>query len=176
MKIETKNLILRKFTMDDVNDTFEYLSQRADAEFERWNIRSVSDAEKECEYRVKSEDYIAIELKSEKKVIGNIYISKKDFESCEIGFIINVNYQRRGFGTEACRALFEKLFANGTHRIFAECNSRNAASWKLLEKLGMRREAHFVKNRYIDTDESGKPLWQDTYVYALLISDFEKKQ
>lgn len=172
MKIETKNLILRKFTMNDVKDTFEYLNQRVDAEFERWNIRSISYAEKECEYRIKSENYIAIELKSEKKVIGNLCVSKKDFESCEIGFIINTDYQRRGFCAEACRALFEKLFADGTHRIFAECNSRNTASWKLLEKLGMRREAHFVKNRYIDTDVSGNPLWQDTYVYALLITDF----
>jgi len=174
LKIETENLILRRFTASDAKDIFEYLNPRVDAEFERWNIVSLSDAEKECEYRINSENYIAIELKAEKKVIGNLYISKKDFNSYEIGYVLSDCFQRRGLCTEACRALFEKLFADGAHRIFAECNSRNTASWKLLEKLGMRREAHFVKNRYIDTDENGKPLWQDTFVYGLLITDFQK--
>ena len=59
-------------------------------------------------------------------------------------------------------------FSAGVHRICAECDPKNERSWRLLEKAGFRREAHFRKNIYFHTDSGGKPIWKDTFVYALL--------
>ncbi|MBQ9534623.1 MAG: GNAT family N-acetyltransferase [Clostridia bacterium] len=61
----------------------------------------------------------------------------------------------------------EELFRRGTHRIYAECDPRNEPSWRLLERVGLRREAHFRRNIYFHRGENGAPRWKDTFVYAL---------
>lgn len=69
---------------------------------------------------------------------------------------------------ESTSALVELAFRQGAHRIYAECDSLNNASWKLLEKLGFQRETFFQKNIFFWKDEKGMPIWKDTYVYAKL--------
>ena len=74
--------------------------------------------------------------------------------------------------TEAVGALIRQRFADGDiHRIVAHCNPQNIASWKLLEKVGFRREGLLLENIYFRTNAQGEPLWTDTFVYALLKSD-----
>ena len=65
-------------------------------------------------------------------------------------------------------AAIQAAFASGAHRIYAECDPENEASWRLLESLGFAREAHFRKNVYFKKDSSGNPIWKDTFVYSLL--------
>lgn len=101
-------------------------------------------------------------------MIGNIYYGNRDFAAKEVGYIINKHHQRQGFAFEALRAVINDAFANGVHRVFAECDPRNTCSWKLLEKVGLEREAHFKQNVFIKRDQNGKPLWKDTYVYAIV--------
>jgi RimJ/RimL family protein N-acetyltransferase len=60
---------------------------------------------------------------------------------------------------------FDTLHAR---RIVAMCNPENTSSWKLLERLNMRREGHLRKNIYFKHDDLGNPIWNDTYEYALL--------
>ena len=48
------------------------------------------------------------------------------------------------------------------------CNPENESSWKLMERVGMRREGHLKKNVFFFKDENGEPIWQDTYEYGLL--------
>ena len=107
-------------------------------------------------------------LKETGKVIGNIYCGHRDYNARELGYIVNQNYQRRGYALEALTALTDTLFAEGAHRVYAECDPRNEASWRLLEDAGLTRKAHFRQNLYFHTDERGRPKWKDTYVYARL--------
>ena len=67
--------------------------------------------------------------------------------------------------------MIENAFREGAHRVYAECGPRNTASWKLLERAGLRREAHFRQNIWFRKDAAGEPVWKDTYVYAVLSSD-----
>jgi L-amino acid N-acyltransferase YncA len=62
----------------------------------------------------------------------------------------------------------ESMFNKGIHRIYAECAPQNTPSWKLMEKIGIRREAHFRKNVSFHQDTNEKPIYWDTYVYAVL--------
>ena len=48
------------------------------------------------------------------------------------------------------------------------CNPKNERSWKLLERLHMRREGLLLQNIYFETDRNGAPIWLDTYEYAIL--------
>ena len=84
-------------------------------------------------------------------------------------FTIDPDYQRKGYGSEALSAVIENAFAEGVHRIYAECDPRNICSWKLLEKVGLVREAHFRQNVFFHRDENGMPKWKYTYVYAKVL-------
>lgn len=105
------------------------------------------------------------------KVIGNIYLEEVLEGSWEIGFVFHSDYQHQGYGYEASLGIINQVFNQGAHRVFAECHPENQASWKLLEKLGFKKEGHLRKNIFFNRTEEGKPIWQDTLVYGLLKED-----
>lgn len=84
----------------------------------------------------------------------------------EIGFSLARGHQGRGYGTEAVRRLLDYLFedqrGHPAHRVTAGCDVRNARSVALLERVGMRREAHFVDSEWF------KGEWISEYRYAVL--------
>ena len=88
IRIETERLILRNFLPNDEKDLFEYLLQRKHELFEPYEDISEDTVERHLKYRLKNDEFIAIELKENHKVIGNIYFGKRDFESREIGYIL----------------------------------------------------------------------------------------
>lgn len=59
-------------------------------------------------------------------------------------------------------------------RVVAMCNPENISSWKLLERLKMRRKGHLLKNIYFKVDENGEPIWIDTYEYGILADEWSK--
>ena len=69
---------------------------------------------------------------------------------------------------KSCAALIRKAFSEGVHRIYAECDPLNEASWRLLERLGFAWEAHFRQNVFFWKYENDRPIWKDTYVYCML--------
>jgi len=168
MIVETERLILRMFMDTDYDDLYECLKQLEYDEFEGYPGITYDNGKKHLAYRVGSDEFYAIELKENGKVIGNIYCGKRDFEAREVGYIINKKYQKNGYASEALYAVMGECFKAGVHRIFAECDPRNISSWKLLEKVGMTREAFLQKNIYFHKDENGNPIWKDTYIYACL--------
>lgn len=168
---ETERLILRRYKKEDIQDLFEYLSDPEVVEYEPYKPLTLEEAAENLEWRIGTEEMIAVELKSSHKMIGNVYMGKREFEALEIGYVFNRNYWGHGYAAESCKALIQQAFSNGIHRIYAECDPRNKSSWKLLEALGFQREAHLRKNVYFWKDERGKAIWKDTYVYAKLDAD-----
>ena len=168
---QTERLILRRYTEDDLQDLFEYLSDEKVVEYEPYKPMSLEKVRDNLEWRIGTDEMIAVELKSSHKMIGNVYLGKREFASLEIGYVFNRNYWGNGYASESCRALIRQAFSGGIHRIYAECDPGNTGSWKLLEALGFRREAHLIQNVYFWKDGDGKPVWKDTYVYARLETD-----
>ncbi|MGN1344619.1 MAG: GNAT family N-acetyltransferase [Traorella sp.] len=166
--IETKRLLLRNFEENDYEDLYEFLAQRKEDEFEAYPDITYQNGYKHLEYRLHNDEFIALQLKETGKVIGNIYLGNKEYNAKEIGYIINKNYQRKGYAKEALSKIIKELFKQGVHRIYAECAPANECSWKLLESLNFKREAHFKQNIYFRKDKDNNPIWQDTYVYSLL--------
>ena len=166
--IRTKRLLLRPFRESDRDDLFEFLYQLKDDEFEGYPDITRERVREQLRQRLGSEAFYAVVLADTGKVIGNIYCGDRDFDAKKVGYIINRDYRRMGYAAEALSAVIGHAFRQGTHRVFAECDPRNTASWKLLEKVGMRREAHFRQNLWFRKDADGTPVWKDTYVYAKL--------
>ena len=175
-KIETARLILRPFEEKDYDDLYEFLSQRREEAFEGYPGITYENGREHLHYRLGSGDFFAMELKQTGRVIGNIYYGARDFGAREVGYSVNKNHQRRGYAREALKALLHQGFETGLHRAYAECDPRNECSWALLEKMGFHREALLRQNVWFQKDDSGSPIWQDTYVYAMLPQDFEKNQ
>lgn len=168
MKIETDRLILRRYRKDDLLDLHEYLSDEETVKFEPYEPMTMSEVEHNIEWRISSDEMIAVELKKNGKMIGNVYLGKRDFSSVEIGYVFNRRYWGMGYAYESCSILIENAFSNGVHRIYAECDPENQASYKLLERLGFFREGHLRQNVYFKKDENGKPIWKDTLVFGLI--------
>lgn len=166
--LETDRLILRRFCKEDLQDLFEYLSDEEVLKFEPYMPMTLAQVREDLENRITSDEMIAVVLKSCSKLIGNLYLGQRDFASFEMGYVFNRLYWKQGYAKESCEALIKKTFAEGAHRIFAECDPCNTGSWRLLESLGFTREAHFRRNVFFRKDSSGAPLWKDTYVYSLL--------
>ena len=168
MRIETERLILRRYKEEDLQDLYEYLSNPKVVEHEPYEAMTMEEVKGNLEWRISTDEMIAVELKETGKMIGNVYLGKRDFESLEIGYVFNEDYWNKGYAKESCKKVIEAAFQNGVHRIYAECDPMNENSWKLLENLGFEREAHFKKNVYFWKDEQNQPIWKDTYVYAVL--------
>ena len=101
-------------------------------------------------------------------MIGNVYLGRRDFGALELGYLFRRDCWGQGYARESCEAVIEAAFAAGVHRIFAECDPNNAASWRLLERLSFAREGHLRQNIYFHTDSDDRPIWKDTFLYARL--------
>ena len=175
-EIRTERLILRPFRETDSDGLFAFLSQLESDKFEPYPGISYENGWEQLRERVGSKDYFAIELIGTGRVIGNIYCADRPFEAKEVGYILNEDSRGAGYAAEALAAVVGNAFSEGAHRVYAECDPRNTPSWRLLERLGFRREAHFRQNVFSRTDEAGVPKWKDTSVYALLRGEKEAER
>lgn len=127
-EIITDRLVLRGFREEDADDLFGFLYQLRDDEFEGYPGITRRNCGKQLRRRVGSDEYYAIQLKDTGKVIGNIYIGNRDFNTKETGYIINENYRRLGYALKALSAVIKRALGAGVHRIYAECDPRNKRS------------------------------------------------
>ncbi len=171
VQLETERLILRRFREEDLEALHDCLSDPEVVKFEPYRPMTLEETAQSLSWRISTEAMIALERKEDGCMIGNLYLGKQEYGTWELGFLLNRACWGQGYAPEACRALLAKAFAEGAHRIVAECDPENSASWHLLERLGFQREAHFRQNVYFWTDAEGKPIWKDTYVYALRSKD-----
>jgi len=171
--VETDRLILRPFRAGDLDDLYAYHSSPEVTRYLYWDPRDrVQAAEalnrKLSQGRLDTEGehlVLAVVRRDRERVIGEVnllWVSRRHRQG-EIGFVFNPDHQGRGFATEAARALLSLGFDDlGLHRIVGRCLAGNLPSARLMERLGMRLEAHFVHG------ELFKGEWGDELVYAML--------
>jgi RimJ/RimL family protein N-acetyltransferase len=175
--IITDRLILRPFTEDDVDAMHAYQSLPAVTRYLYWDVRdragtaaalarrtSMTLLEKEGDVLV-----LAVLLRETGELVGDVnlwWLSEANKQG-EFGFVFNPDYHGRGYAREAAREMLRLGFEGlGLHRIIGRCDGRNEASARLMAKLGMRREAHFVENELV------KGEWTDEIVYAMLATEW----
>ena len=177
--LETERLILRRFRAGDWRDLHEYLSDEAVVRFEPYGVFTEEESRREAARRAGDECFWAVCLKENGKLIGNLYFARQDpveLETWELGYVFNAKYQGKGYATEAARALVGDSFrAQNARRVIAMCNPLNERSWRLLERLGMRREGHLRQNIWFKKNTAGQPIWVDTYEYAILASEWAER-
>ena len=172
-RLETERLVLRPFRDSDLPSFLGYRSDPEVARYQSWDLPYGVDqaAAVIAEMKVRTPGVpgewfqIAIELEPTGEHIGDcaFHIPREDPGQAEIGFTLSRAHQGRGYATEAVECLLGHLFETlDLRRVVATCDARNAPSSRLLERLGMRREAHFVENLWFK-GELGSEL-----LYAML--------
>jgi RimJ/RimL family protein N-acetyltransferase len=116
---------------------------------------------------------LVAELARTGELVGDcvLFWRSKEHEQGEVGYVFNPAYQGRGLATEAVGALLRLGFeCLGLHRIAGHLDARNTASARVLERAGLRREAHLVENEFV------KGEWTDELIYGILRREWEARQ
>ncbi|HZW03262.1 MAG TPA: GNAT family N-acetyltransferase [Anaerolineaceae bacterium] len=170
--IETTRLVIRRFEAQDCEALYAYLSNPAVYRFEPGEPVSLEAARKMTLERAQGSDYWAVVLRPTGLLVGHLYfkqVAPAALLTWELGYIFNPQFQGQGYASESASALVRYAFEQmGVHRVVAHCNPENVASWRVMEKIGMRREGHLRKNIFFRRAADGSPLWVDTYAYGIL--------
>ena len=179
LRMETARLVLRRFEIDDVPDLIQLLSSAdpmirrvigvdptADAIHGYWGAMRLLSAFSDPEWYS-----LLIELRSDSRVVGTIGYGVQVIDPAHkqgsIGWSLHPEVRGQGLVTEVGLALLEFLFCElGLHRVSARTGADNRASWRVMERLGMRREAYYRESHTLDGE------WRDEVVYALLAGEF----
>ena len=180
MYLQTARLTLRNFIDGDLEPFLAYRNDPEVAKYQGWGIpypREKGEAfisSMKERVALKQDDWIqyAVALKDTDELIGDLgcYIKKDDIRQARIGFTLASKYWRMGYITEVIPHLLEYLFEDmDIHRVAADCDVENIASYRTLEKLGFRREAHFVESYLVDGGYASE------YHYGMLQREWREK-
>jgi len=174
--LRTDRLVLRPFEPADLEDFVAY-RLRPDVQRYLYNVAVDKSAcaellakrVNETELTEEGQRIALVVQLPEGRVIGDVvlkWLSAQDRQG-EIGYSLNPDHQGRGYASEAAARMLRLGFEEfGLHRIVARCDPRNEPSWRLMERLGMRREAHFRDFGILRGE------WGDLYVYAMLAEEY----
>lgn len=149
--ITTERLALRPIDVErDLDDLHAYLSLEEVCRYippvprDREQLRKAYAPERRLSVLRREGEVLCLGVEHEGRLIGDVVLfwHSKEQRSGEIGYAFNPEFHGRGFATETCRALLELAFDElGLHRVIAKIDERNAASARVVERLGMRQEA-----------------------------------
>jgi RimJ/RimL family protein N-acetyltransferase len=178
--LQTSRLILRRFRPSDLPVFSAYRSDPQVARYQDWESWSSHEGRLFFDQQMTLHPDVpgtwfqmAVELVGTGALIGDCGLHTVGDRpgQAEIGFTMAGGYQCKGYATEAVICLLEYVFGKlAKHRVVAVTDSRNAPAARLLERVGMRREGHFIENVWF------KGGWCDEYQYALLEREWRQRR
>lgn len=169
----TERLRLRPFVRGDVDAVFAYRSREDVARY----LFDQPMSREECALAVQQRTtQLALEAEGDRIIlaaetlesgvlVGELSLIWRSVEARqgEVGWIFHPDHQGRGYAREASVRLLDLAFGEADlHRVYARCDAANTSSWGLMERLGMRREAHFREHGLF------KGAWDEEFYYAIL--------
>ncbi|TRZ37373.1 N-acetyltransferase [Niallia circulans] len=170
MEIRTSRLLIREFTKSDWPKVYEYTSNSNVMHYIPEGVMTVEQTQQLIrDNQGENAEYFAVILAAEKKLIGHIAFFKYfGVHTYEIGWVFHPNFFNKGYATEAAKAVLAYGFESmKLHRIIATCQPENVPSYRVMEKIGMRKEGFFKK--CIPAGDG----WWDEYYYAILKEEWD---
>lgn len=175
--LRTERLLLRPYREDDLDFVYDVQSRPEVARYLYQDVRDREQARESLrqkiaatELRGQGDNLTPLILRADTgEPVGDVLLAwtSQPHATGEIGYVIHPDHAGHGYATEAARLMvrlgFEEL---KLHRIVGRIDGRNAASARVLQHLGMRREAYFVQNEWV------KGEWTDEAVYAILADEW----
>jgi RimJ/RimL family protein N-acetyltransferase len=174
--ILTERLSIRRLEPRDAEAVFQYRSDPIISRYQNWEPESVAEIQdfiagldEICVDTPGRWYQLALCVRSSGELAGDcgIHAQAHDPRQTEIGITLAKEFQGSGLATEALRGVLGYLFNTlEKHRVFGSVDPRNASSLALLERVGMRREAHFVESLWF------KGAWADDVICAILRREY----
>ncbi len=174
--LRTERLILRELELADAIPMNEYESDPEAVRYVPHDVRPLAATEDRVRNSMEEAtretrrifDLAMVTVKDGRHVgRAGFMIGKPDDRQAMLWYVLHRAVWGRGFAAEATRALLEFAFGElGLHRVWLDADARNAASIRVAEKVGMRREAHHVEDAFV------KGEWTDSVVFAMLAREW----
>jgi RimJ/RimL family protein N-acetyltransferase len=164
-------LRLRPLTLDDVAAVHAFQSREDVARWVYWEPRDEDEVRAVLESHIAKppESGVVLAIEVDGELVGTANLVIGEHRQGEIGFILHPDHQGRGYATEAAEAMLELAFETyDLHRVVGRLEPRNTASARVLERLGMRKEAHLLENEWV------KGEWQSEAIYAILAREWRQ--
>ena len=181
--LSTPRLTLRAAALTDAEATWTY---RRDDDVDEW-LTGTPDTYDGYLTEFGDPDRLATTVIVERHdgtLVGDFMLRRRDAwaqsdvtiraagQEVELGWVLDPAHTGHGYATEAVHELLRHSFEDlRVHRVTASCFATNDASWRLMERMGMRREAHTRRDAL---HRSGQ--WLDSYSYALLADEWSPIQ
>ncbi|MBA3458187.1 MAG: GNAT family N-acetyltransferase [Deltaproteobacteria bacterium] len=172
MQLATDRLILREFVEDDWRAVHAIESIPEVVRYLPFGVRSEADAREYVDKIIGHAGELprtvfdfAITERGANTLIGRCGLRRKESELriAYLWFVVDPSRAGKGYATEAATAMLAYAFDElKLHRVYGECDPRNPSSARVMEKLGMRREAEHLEDIWI------KDEWCGTWVFAML--------
>ena len=169
---ETPRLVVRAFSPVDVEAFVSYRADPEVARYQSWSDYTLERGQAFVESLqgvtpgVPGEWFqLALEDRASGTLVGDLalHVDAEEPRQAEVGFSLATDQQGHGYATEALTAFLGWAFETfGLHRVIAVTDALNAPSAALLERVGMRREAHFHENIFF------KGAWGSELLFAVL--------
>jgi ribosomal-protein-alanine N-acetyltransferase len=177
--IRTPRLVLREFVFDDFEAVDAYAKDPEVARFTEWGPNSALHTlefirlsiEAACA-EPRTRYTLAVTLPDDGTLIGACELSvEPNHREGSVGYTLRRDQWGNGYATETVRALCEFGFGPlGLHRVCATSDVLNVASWRVMEKLGMKREGHLREHLWL------RDRWRDSYLYSVLDREWIAQQ
>lgn len=179
MILETQRLLLRPIQQEDKSEIFKYRSDSETNKYQGWIPKTMEDVEnfisKVAVTFNEPETWFQLVVveKGSGEIIGDvgIHFMGNENKQVEIGCTLDKHIQGKGYASESLEEVIDHLFSNfNKHRITTSIDPNNVNSVRLVERLGFRKEAHFVKSLFFNGD------WVDDLVYAITEQEWNEKK
>ena len=174
-KMTTDRLSIRILGLADKHALFKYRSLPEVHQYQSWKPQTLEEIELFLNRNIKvvpneSQSWLQLGIfLASGQLIGDIGVHFLDDYQIEIGYTLAPEHQGKGYALEAVKGLINFAFCTlKKHRVTASVDPKNYASIKLLDKIGFRKEGHFIKNFYMDEQ------WYDDCIYAILEEEWCK--
>jgi RimJ/RimL family protein N-acetyltransferase len=178
--LRSARLTLRRLQPSDLAALCAYRSDPRVARYQSWETFTTADGQQLLEEQAQLEPDIpgtwcqlAIERTADAVLLGDcgFYCRQDDPSQAAIGITLAVEHQGRGHAYEALTCLLDYAFlARNKHRVVAVTDAENTPAAALLERLGFRREGHFLQNIWF------KDRWGDEFAFAILRAEWEQRR
>lgn len=182
IELESDRLTFRKYKQEDFNVFFDMLSNLENMKYRSSEPKTVKEVQEYIDWGIKCAEQTpcvnyryAVVLKETGQLIGSCELYYTDKDPAELAWELHRDYWQNGYGTEIGNTLLRLGFEIlGLRRIIADCNTLNKGSYGIMEKIGMRREAHYIKcckgNSALNNE------WCDKYLYAILKEEYHSQK
>src|SRR5262249_25499699 len=167
LPLDLGDLTVRRVLTSDARDLLEYRSNPEVAQHQYWEPFTDEAVGELLEHQsqVRTDDPgppLVLAAVFEGKVVGDLQltITSPEHGQGEVGFSFNPRYGGRGLATRALAAVLGFGFVQlSLHRVSAATFVENERAWRLMERVGMRREAHFIHDGFV------RGRWVDVFGY-----------